>query len=187
MLPGEASAISYTTTRRPAISPRGSKIHAACMSNYRRAWIPGGTWFFTVALADRSQALLTERVDALRAAYAWTRRRHPFETRAIVVLPEHLHVIWTLPDGVADFSVRWKLIKEGFSRRLLCSEARSSSRVRQGERGIWQRRYWEHVIRDEEDLAAHISYVHGNPVKHGYVERAADWRYSSIHRLAGGV
>jgi putative transposase len=153
------------------------------MSNYRRTWAPGATYFFTLAIADREQALLVEHIGALRAAYAWTHRLHPFQTHAIVVLPDHLHAVWTLPDDTADFAIRWKLIKEGFSRHLPRIERRSSSRQHKGERGIWQRRYWEHAIRDERDLAAHIDYVHINPVKHGHVQRAADWWDSSFHRF----
>ncbi|NCT69000.1 MAG: transposase [Rhodanobacteraceae bacterium] len=153
------------------------------MPNYRRVWMLGGTYFFTLALADRGQSLLVDHIGALRAAYAWTRRLHPFRTVAIVVLPDHLHAVWTLPDGSADFALRWKLIKEGFSRRLPRTEPRSPSRRWQGERGIWQRRYWEHAIRDERDLAGHIDYVHFNPVKHGHVQRAAEWRHSSFHRF----
>lgn len=152
------------------------------MPNYRRARIPGGTCFFTLALAERGQSLLLEHIGALRSAYAWTQRLHPFRTDAIVVLPDHLHAIWTLPEGRADFALRWKLIKDGFSRRLPRVEQRSSSR-HQGERGIWQRRYWEHAIRDENDLVAHVDYVHLNPVKHGHVQRVADWRHSSFHRF----
>jgi putative transposase len=154
------------------------------MSDYRRIWIPGGTYFFTLAIADRTQALLVEHIDTLRAAFAWTHRRHPFRTDAVVVLPDHLHAIWTLPEGDAEFALRWKLIKESFSRHLPRTETCSPSRRRKGERGIWQRRYWEHAIRDERDLAAHVDYVHINPVKHGHVRRASDWPYSSFHRFA---
>ena len=101
----------------------------------------------------------------------------------MVVLPEHLHAIFTLPPGDADFSMRWRLIKVGFSRALPATERRSVSRMSQGERGIWQRRFWEHAIRDDEDLRRHVEYIHYNPVKHGYVAAPADWPHSSFHRF----
>lgn len=144
------------------------------MPNYRRAWIPGGTYFFTVTLADRRRSLLVERIDMFRNAYAGVAMRHPFATRAIVVLPEHLHAIWTLPPGDCDFALRWKLIKERFSRAL--------KRVEPDRQTIWQSRYWEHAIRDERDFDAHVDYIHGNPVKHGLVQDSRHWPYSSIHR-----
>ena len=150
---------------------------------YRRSRFPGGTYFFTVNLADRSGNLLVANVHALRAAVRQVTRRHPFQIRAMVVLPEHLHAIWTLPVDDADYPMRWNLIKAAFSRQLENTESVSDSRKRRGERGIWQRRYWEHLIRDDEDLATHIDYIHLNPVKHGYVKRAADWPHSSIHRF----
>lgn len=153
------------------------------MSNYHRAWVPGGTYFFTVALAERERSLLVDHIDVLRSAFAWVKTRHPFRIEAIVVLPDHLHAVWALPTGDADFAMRWKLIKEGFSRSLPSSERRSTSRRHQGERGIWQRRFWEHLVRDERDLAAHMDYVHFNPVKHGWVRRAADWQHSSFHNF----
>jgi putative transposase len=149
---------------------------------YRRADVAGGTYFFTVNLADRSSRLLVEHIDELRAAVKVVKKRHPFEILAWVVLPEHMHAIWTLPDGDGDFSGRWALIKSGFSRALARKEAISPSRTARRERGIWQRRYWEHLIRNEIDLQRHVDYVHINPVKHGYVKRAADWPHSSIHR-----
>lgn len=155
---------------------------------YRRTNTAGGTYFFTVNLAERNRRLLTEYVDTLRNVVATVRNRHPFVIDAFVVLPDHLHAIWTLPQGDADFAVRWMLIKAGFSRRITPGEQRSSSRIRKGERGIWQRRYWEHLIRDEEDYEHHVAYIHYNPVKHGYVTRAADWPNSSIHRyIAAGM
>ncbi|HEU4665359.1 MAG TPA: transposase [Dokdonella sp.] len=144
------------------------------MSNYRRALIPGGTYFFTVALADRRLALLLSHVGLLRAAYTDTARDHPFETRAIVVLPEHLHAIWTLPAGDCNFSMRWKLIKERFSRDVRRAEPALGK--------VWQARFWEHVIRDERDFEAHADYVHRNPVKHGLVKNAIEWPYSSIRQ-----
>jgi putative transposase len=155
---------------------------------YRRANAAGGTYFFTVNLHDRTSRLLVEQIDALRASVRAVRARWPFEIVARVVLPDHLHAIWALPDDDADFSTRWMLIKSGFSRRIARGEPISASRAEKGERGIWQRRFWEHQIRDEGDLQRHADYVHINPVKHGYVGRAADWPWSSIHReIRAGV
>jgi putative transposase len=118
------------------------------MTNYRRNFVAGGSFFFTVNLAERRLRLLTDHVSKLRTAFRETRRRHSFEVAAIVVLPDHLHAIWTLPEGDADFSTRWRLIKSAFSRNLAAGEQISRSRAAKGERGIWQRRYWEHTIRE---------------------------------------
>jgi putative transposase len=153
------------------------------MTNYRRNFLDGGSYFFTVNLAERHSRLLTDHVGLLRAAFRYTRTRHPFSVDAIVVLPDHLHAIWTLPPGDADYTLRWRLIKTYFSRNLAMGERRSRSRTTKGERGIWQRRYWEHTLRDERDYARHVDYIHINPVKHGHVERVADWPYSSFHRF----
>ncbi|BCD84985.1 transposase [Pseudomonas solani] len=150
---------------------------------YRRSFVPGGTYFFTVNLADRSSGLLTQHIDLLRLAFRQVRARHPFEIPAMVVLPDHLHAIWTLPEGDADFSLRWAQIKGSFSRCVPERGWVSRSRRDKRERGIWQRRFWEHQIRDEQDLARHVDYIHINPVKHGHVRRAVDWPYSSIHRF----
>ena len=150
--------------------------------HYRRSNAAGGTYFFTVNLADRSSRLLAECIDTLRHAVRTVKQKHPFDIVAWVVLPEHMHAVWTLPPDDADFSIRWLLIKTAFSRAIERGEARSPSRLRKGERGIWQRRFWEHQIRDEHDLTQHVDYVHINPVKHGHVTRASDWPYSSIHR-----
>jgi putative transposase len=153
------------------------------MTNYRRAFVPGGWYFFTVALADRRSALLTEQIALLRAAFRSAREHHPFTIEAIVILPEHLHSIWRLPEGDDDFPARWRLIKAAFSRGLPAGEHISRSRRRKGERGIWQRRYWEHAICDAGDYARHLDYIHFNPVKHRYVRRVRDWPYSSFHRM----
>ncbi len=152
------------------------------MSEYRRAKVEGGWFFFTVTLADRSADLLVRHVERLRDAYAAALRRDPFETVAICVLPDHLHAIWALPADDADFSRRWSLIKHDFSCALPADPARSASKRAKREKGIWQRRYWEHAIRDEADLSRHIDYIHFNPVKHGLVSRACDWQHSSFHR-----
>jgi putative transposase len=150
--------------------------------DYRRNLVPGGTFFFTVNLLDRRSNLLVARIDVLREAVRQARSRAPFEIDAWVVLPDHLHCIWTLPTGDADFPCRWRAIKTSFSKALPADEWRSSVMTGRGERGIWQRRYWEHTIRDERDFAAHMDYTHFNPVKHGLVEHAADWPYSSFRR-----
>jgi putative transposase len=148
---------------------------------YRRARVGGATWFFTVNLANRSSGLLVERVADLREVVRRVRAAHPFEIVAWCVLPDHLHAVWTLPEGDADYATRWDLIKAGFSRCVPTGERIRESRRRKGERGIWQRRYWEHLIRDDLDLERHVDYAHFNPVKHGYVEAVRDWPYSSFH------
>ncbi|MGH8500536.1 MAG: REP-associated tyrosine transposase [Methylococcales bacterium] len=152
------------------------------MSNYRRAWVPGGTYFFTVNLLERRRCLLVEHIDALRAAFRDAYRARPFEIIAIVILPDHLHCVWRLPEGDADNSIRWSHIKAGFTRRLQIDEYRSPVRLAKRERGIWQRRFWEHLIKDEQDLIHHVNYIYINPVKHGEVSLASDWPYSSFHR-----
>jgi putative transposase len=151
------------------------------MPEYRRAKTKGGLFFFTLVLADRSSALLVDHIDRLRRAYRTVQTLRPFETIAICVLPDHLHALWALASDDADYSIRWSLIKSGFSRGLNSGE-RSPSKVRKREKGIWQRRYWEHSIRDDADLERHVDYIHFNPVKHGHVKRAADWPHSSFHR-----
>ncbi len=152
------------------------------MTEYRRANVPGACWFFTVNLAHRRHnRLLVERIADLREAFATVREGHPFHLDAIVILPEHLHCLMTLPAGDADFATRWALIKGNFSRRVEKGEHVSASREKRGERGIWQRRFWEHLIRDEEDFIRHADYIHWNPVKHGWVRRAADWPHSTFH------
>ncbi|KMW59114.1 Transposase [Candidatus Rhodobacter oscarellae] len=155
------------------------------MSNYKRFKIAGATYYFTVALANRSSALLVDQIGTLREAYSATFAEHPLECDAMVVLPDHLHAVWTLPVGDSDYSERWRKIKSRFSRavgRIAHPTFRSYSKVKKRERGIWQRRFWEHTIRSEADYRVHVEYCWGNPVKHGLVARAADWPYSSIHR-----
>jgi putative transposase len=148
---------------------------------YRRANVEGGTYFFTVNLADRNSDLLTEQIDDLRGVMAKVKQAHPFTLLALVVLPEHLHAIWRLPPGDADYPLRWSLIKSGFSRQQDRGERIGSSRRSKRERGVWQRRYWEHKIHDEADLARHVDYIHFNPVKHGWVSNTVDWPHSTIH------
>ena len=158
------------------------------MSRYRRALVPGGTFFFTVTLADRQSTALVEHTDRLRVIYRRVQLKHPFQTLAICILPDHLHAIWRLPDGDTEYPLCWSLIKSGFSRNLQPSQTRSSSKVARREKGIWQRRYWEHQIRDDADMERHIDYIHANPLKHGLVSNPADWPYSSFHRyVADGL
>jgi putative transposase len=152
------------------------------MPDYRRNRVPGGTYFFTVNLLDRRASTLVTHVAALRDAVRQERARRPFHIDAWVVLPDHMHCVWTLPEGDDDFPQRWRGIKMRFVRGLPVGEPRSDVMARRGERGIWQRRYWEHTIRDERDYAAHVDYVHFNPVKHGYVEHPGAWEYSSFRR-----
>jgi putative transposase len=155
------------------------------MPNYRRALAPGGCWFFTVNLLDRRSKLLTDNIDALRDATRWTRKRYPFHIDAFVVLPDHLHAVWTLPPDDTDFSGRWRSIKVRFAKSIPIDEPRTDVRRARGERGIWQRRFWEHLIRDEADYARHIEYCWINPLKHGLVTRVRDWPHSSFHRDVG--
>jgi putative transposase len=152
------------------------------MPDYRRNRLAGGTYFFTVNLLDRGSELLVRRIDLLRDAVRRVRDRTPLHIDAWVVLPDHLHCLWTLPPDDADFPGRWRAIKIGFVKELPADEPRSSVMARRGERGIWQRRYWEHTSRDDRDFSAHMDYVHFNPVKHGFVEHPADWPYSSFRR-----
>jgi putative transposase len=152
------------------------------MPSYRRAFIPGASWFFTVNLRDRGRRLLVEHIGALREAVRVARERFPFHIDAMVVLPDHLHAVWTLPENDCNFPTRWRLVKARFSQAIPKGEWVSESRQRRGERGIWQRRYWEHLIRDERDLNFHIDYCWFNPVKHGLVADVGDWPYSSFHR-----
>ena len=153
------------------------------MPDYRHYRLPGGTYFFTVNLLQRyPNDLLVRHIDILRSEVRAVREKRPFVIDAWVVLPDHLHCVWTLPLGCDDFANRWRLIKQGFSKALPITERRSAVRMARGERGIWQRRFWEHAIRNETDYAAHIDYCHINPFKHGYVQRVADWPYSTFHR-----
>jgi putative transposase len=151
------------------------------MPRYIRA--KGSIFFFTVVLAERPSDLLLEKIELLRRSYQAVQQRRPFETVAICVLPDHIHALWALPEGDTDFSTRWNLIKSGFSRGLE-ARPRSTSQVAKREKGIWQRRYWEHAIRNDADLERHVDYIHFNPVKHGHVTRVADWPHSSYRRYA---
>jgi putative transposase len=158
------------------------------MPDYRRNRIPGATYFFTVNLRDRRSRLLVARVDTLREAVRGVRRQLPFGINAWVVLPDHMHCLWTLPEGDSDFPDRWRRIKTAFSKSVPDAERRPPVRLRKGGRGIWQRGYWEHTIRDDGDYAAHMDYIHFNPVKHGLAEKPGDWPFSTFRQcVAAGL
>jgi len=152
------------------------------MTNYRRYRVKGGCYFFTVVLLNRNSVLLTDNIDLLRFAFKYVKNKHPFDIDALVVLPDHLHCILTLPENDDDFSMRWRLIKATFSRSIAKTETRSQSRVNKAERGIWQRRFWEHAIRDEKDFQQHVDYIHYNPVKHALVNQVVQWPFSTFHK-----
>ena len=152
------------------------------MPEYRRNRLPGATYFFTVNLLGRHSDLLAVNIEILREAVRQVRRRRPFPIDAWVVLPDHMHALWTLPEGDSDFPGRWRAIKSAFSKSLPNIEQRSEVMSRRGERGVWQRRYWEHTIRDDRDYAAHMDYIHFNPVRHGFVAKPGDWPFSSFRR-----
>jgi len=157
------------------------------MSDYRRYFVPGGTFFFTLVTHRRARVFASAAARGLLGSVIRRCRvRYPVEVTAIVLLPDHLHTLWTLPEGDAAYSLRWRWIKREFTRRWLAiggkEQSQSSSRVAQRRRGVWQRRFWEHTIRDEQDLEAHFDYIHYNPVKHGLVRRPRDWAWSSFHR-----
>jgi putative transposase len=158
------------------------------MPNYISNRLPGATYFFTVNLFDRSSSLLIDHVDLLRSCIRRARRRRSFHIDAWVILPEHMHCIWTLPPGDTDYSSRWKDIKTAFAKGVSGTEARTGTMIRRGERGIWQRRFWEHTIRGDADYAAHMDYLHNNPYKHGLVPQVKLWPYSTFHRcVAAGI
>jgi len=157
------------------------------MPRYTRAKQSGGTFFFTLVTYRRRPILTSERARAaLRGSVTAVRQEHPFEVVAWVLLPDHLHCIWQLPEGDQDYSKCWGMIKSGFSKQmkseLLREDWLSASRRRHRESSIWQRRFWEHQVRDDDDLRSHLEYIHYNPVKHGLVTRVADWPWSTFHR-----
>jgi putative transposase len=159
------------------------------MTDYRRTFVPGGCFFFTVVNQDR-RPLFTNlaNVARLREGFRRVKAAHPFEIDAAVIMPDHLHTIWRLPEGDVDFPMRWRKIKHFFSVGIVELDATRPSLSRRREKGIWQRRYWEHVLRDEADWQRHMDYVHFNPVKHGYVRRPSDWPYSSFaHAVSAGL
>lgn len=149
---------------------------------YRRNFVQGGTFFFTVALRDRYKSYLIDYIDELRLSFQECKAKCPFDINAIVILPEHLHCIWTLPEREDNYPNRWRLIKSKFTRRLVRRGVKLI-KDKHGQYNLWQRRYWEHTIRGERDLNTHVDYIHFNPVKHGLVRRVVDWPYSSFHRF----
>lgn len=153
------------------------------MSDYRRLYVPGGTYFFTVRLQDPTSDLLVRQIALLRDATRLTMKRFPFAIDAAVVLPAKLHMIWTMPADDADFSKRWRMIKSGFSRHVPSPVHIPRSHVQRGEKGIWQRRFWEHLIRDADDLLLHQHLIRSAPVHAGLVSRPGDWPHSSFARL----
>ena len=163
------------------------------MPNYVRPRATGATIFFTVCLAERGSRLLVERIDILREAVRVTRARRPFAIDAWVVLPDHMHAVWTLPAADGNFSDRWGAIKARFSKHARLAGAvpeapalgvtgAANPALRKGEVGIWQRRFWEHHIRDRADYDAHLRYCWMDPVRHGLAARPEDWAFSSLHR-----
>jgi putative transposase len=170
----------------PPQGPTDAPYDRGIMPNYLRVRT-GSTYFFTLVSHNRRPILCHESIRrSLRTAISDVRSTRPFSIDAWVSMPDHLHCIWTLPNGDSDFSTRWSLIKRSvsrFTRELaLDGDTRSASACKHRESTIWQRRFWEHLIRDDADLERHVEYIHYNPVRHGYVERAIDWPYSSIHR-----
>lgn len=158
------------------------------MPHYIRSRVEGGIYFFTVVTYHRLPILTCENSrEILRAAWLDAENRFPFETLAICLLPDHLHCLWKLPSGDANYSTRWSEIKRLFTRNYLTevgsNEKRNASRIKRQEGTIWQRRFWEHTIADEADYEFHLDYIHFNPIKHGYVSRAADWPWSSFQRF----
>ncbi|MGQ3888238.1 REP-associated tyrosine transposase [Legionella sp. CNM-1927-20] len=151
------------------------------MVHYRRDTTPGGTYFFTIALRNRKSKLLTCHINLLGDAFRHVKGKYPFHVEAIVVLPDHMHAVWSLPDEDVNYSLRWHQIKSYFTKGLIKSGFTIKPDKR-GEYHLWQRRFWEHRIRNESDLQAHVDYIHFNPVKHGYVATANEWLYSSFHR-----
>jgi putative transposase len=157
------------------------------MSDYRRWYVPGGTFFFTVVTQDRVPIFRDPRaVSLLGEVMRTVRAKYPFSTIAVVVLPDHIHCVWSLPAVDADYAGRWRWIKGAFTERWLpgggTEASRTRSRMRKGEHGVWQRRFWEHHLQDELDLERHVDYIHYNPVKHGHAERPVDWPWSSFGR-----
>jgi putative transposase len=151
------------------------------MVHYRRNFVAGGTYFFTVTVADRRSSVLTDHIVSLRRAFRVTRSERPFDIDAVVILPDHLHAVMTLPEGDVDYSGRWRRIKSLFTRDAV-KAGLDVARNARGEYDLWQRRFWEHTIRDETDLTRHVDYIHYNPLKHGLVSQVSAWPHSSFHR-----
>jgi len=173
-----AICLSYSHRDGHGLPPFAHPTDSAM--NYRRYYQSGGTYFFTVVTQNR-QPLLIEHIDRLRDAFRHGMERYPFTIDGIVILPDHLHALWHLPDGDNNFSIRWMVIKRKFSAGFESGITNRSKQVKR-EKGIWQRRFWEHCIRDETDWCRHLDYIHYNPVKHGYCSLPGEWPYSSFSR-----
>jgi putative transposase len=156
------------------------------MPNYKRAYINGGTFFFTVVTYNRIPVFKNEpEIDLLKSCLTEVIQIHPFKIEAIVILPDHIHTLWKLPDDDNDFSTRWRIVKKKFSLKYpgLITPLITDSMLKKQEKGIWQRRFWEHLIRDEDDFNLHCDYIHYNPVKHGLVSSPEMWKYSSYNEF----
>jgi putative transposase len=151
------------------------------MVKYRRNHVAGGTYFFTVTLKNRRATILIDHIEALRAAFRKTMEARPFVIDAMVVLPDHIHTIWSLPIEDRDYAGRWRSIKSGFT-HAINKAGEPLVRNAKGEYSVWQRRYWEHTIHSDADLSRHVEYIHFNPVKHGWVENVREWPYSTFHK-----
>ena len=163
---------------------RNPSMDRKIMANYRRLYVKGGTYFFTVVTQKRRPIFAEEKsTQMLRSAFKVVMDKNPFQVESIVVLPDHIHCIWTLPKDDHDFSERWKGIKYRFSLNYKSSFAPSDSMKKKKEKGLWQRRFWEHLIRDQDDFNRHIDYIHYNPVKHKLARKALDWPHSSFKRF----
>jgi putative transposase len=147
---------------------------------YRRNIVEGGTYFFTVTLRNRQSDFLILYIDLFKKNYRIVKSRHPFKTLAYVILPDHCHVIWELPPEDGNYSLRWREIKKGFSQALI-KQGIKLQKNKNREYDLWQRRYWEHTIRDSKDFENHVNYIHYNLVKHKLVKKAGMWNYSSFH------
>lgn len=163
------------------------------MSDYRRCYVPGGSYFFTVVTERRAGILASDVArDCLREAISHCRQNLPFRVDALVMLPDHVHSIWTMPTDDCDYSKRWGVIKKHFTQTWLAlggiEQSVTASCLRYRRRGVWQPRFWEHALRDEGDYQNHFDYLHFNPAKHGLVKNVVDWPYSSFHHwLSKGV
>jgi len=151
------------------------------MVNYRRSKTPGALYFFTVTLRNRQSNLLITHINDLRHAMKTVQIQHPYKIEAIAILPDHLHTIWQLPKNDNNYSLRWQRIKGIFTRRII-KKGMKIAKNHRGEYPIWQRRFWEHTIRNENDFENHVNYIHHNPIKHGLVKKVKDWPYSSLHK-----
>jgi len=157
------------------------------MSNYRRNYIKGGSYFFTVVTEKRRAILNSDLArECLRNAFRHCMQELPIKIDAMVMMPDHIHAIWTLPDNDLDYSKRWGIIKKHFTQSWLdqggSEVSLSKSKQKYRRRGIWQRRFWEHTLRDQTDYNQHFDYLHYNPIKHGLVKNLSDYPYSSFHR-----